>query len=367
MRIAYLATSRVPSTEANAVHVMRMANALAALGHDVQLIAREGEQTLGPPHDYYGTHGFDIVSLEENPLRGIRPWLYAARACRCARAWRADVAYGRDPHSLLCLAKTGIPTGFELHELSEGRRARLEARLLRQPNLRAAVFITAALEGDYLHRHAFLAHVPRIVAADGADEVAPLPPRHGEDLAGGTVGYVGHLYAGRGIELIHELAARMPEVPFEVVGGTPHLVELHRSTTEHLDNLRFVGQVPARDVGRHLSTFQIVLAPYQTGLRTARGGDTSRWMSPLKIFEYMSHGLPIVASDLPALHEVLQHEANALLVEPTDVDAWEAAIRRLRDTPDLRARIGNRARADIAETYSWRRRAQRIVDMLVAP
>jgi glycosyltransferase involved in cell wall biosynthesis len=344
---------------------MRMANAFAALGHDVQLIARRGDMTLGEPHDYYGTSDFQIVTLEQSTLRGIRPWIYAVRALRHARTWQADVAYGRDPHALLCLSRSGVATGFELHELSAGRRARLEGRLLRQRSLRAAVFITTALEGDYLERHGFLAEVPRLVAPDGADEVEPgvMPAR--SDPGRAKVGYVGHLYPGRGIELIHQLAARMPDVAFEVVGGTPHDVEAHRQMARHTKNLHFVGQVAAIEVGGHLATFQIVVAPYQVGLQTARGGDTSRWMSPLKIFEYMSYGLPIVASDLPALREVLHHEQNALLVDPTDVDGWERAVRRLWNTPDLRARIGHQARTEITTTYSWRRRAQRILDALM--
>ena len=349
------------------MHVMRMAHALAALGHEVQLIARRGDPALGSPHAYYGTSGFAIIALKDSALRGLRPWINALRACRRTRAWRSDLAYGRDPHALLCLAKAGIPIGFELHQLADGRRARLEARVLRQRNLRAAVFITAALERDYLEALPFVAGIRRIVAADGADEVDPGEGPAHADPRPAKVGYVGHLYPGRGIELIRELAKRLPHVTFEIVGGTADDIEAHRRASLDVENLRFVGQVRARDVGRHLATYQIVLAPYQVGLQTARGGDTSRWMSPLKIFEYMSHGLPIIASDLPALREVLRQEENAILVDPTDVDAWEAALRRLQATPALRDQIGDRARADIANTYSWRRRAERIVDALAEP
>ncbi len=59
-------------------------------------------------------------------------------------------------------------------------------------------------------------------------------------------------------------------------------------------------------------------------------------MSPLKLFEYMAHGLPIVSSDLPALREVLENESNALLCDPDDIVAWVSAIERLRSSLQLR-------------------------------
>jgi glycosyltransferase involved in cell wall biosynthesis len=79
------------------------------------------------------------------------------------------------------------------------------------------------------------------------------------------------------------------------------------------------------------------------------------------MFEYMSTGKPIISSDLPVLREVLVHEQNALLVPPDDVDAWEAAVRRLQSHPALAARLGERAREDLMQDYTWRSRVEKVL------
>ena len=91
--------------------------------------------------------------------------------------------------------------------------------------------------------------------------------------------------------------------------------------------------------------------------------DTARWMSPLKMFEYMAMGRAIVSSDLPVLREVLGEDC-AILAPPDVESAWIAALRRLEDA-DLRDRLAGAARAR-APDYSWSRRVRTMLDGLVA-
>src|SRR6185369_8029186 len=88
--------------------------------------------------------------------------------------------------------------------------------------------------------------------------------------------------------------------------------------------------------------------------------------SPLKLFDYMAAGAPIVASDLPSLREVLQHERNALLARPGDPDGFADAVRRLLADPDLARRIGQQAREDVRQ-YAWDARAAALLDFLGQP
>jgi glycosyltransferase involved in cell wall biosynthesis len=83
----------------------------------------------------------------------------------------------------------------------------------------------------------------------------------------------------------------------------------------------------------------------------------------LKLFEYMAAGRAIVASDLPAIREVIEHEVQALLVPPGDAGALAGAIRRLADDPALRDRLGRAARARVAD-FTWDRRAERLEALL---
>jgi len=81
----------------------------------------------------------------------------------------------------------------------------------------------------------------------------------------------------------------------------------------------------------------------------------------MKMFEYMAAGLPIVSSDLPVLREVLENGRNALLVSPDDLDAWAKAISLLAANAGLRRRLGEAARADLIEYYTWETRARSVL------
>ena len=86
---------------------------------------------------------------------------------------------------------------------------------------------------------------------------------------------------------------------------------------------------------------------------------STRFTSPLKLFEYLAAGRAIVASDLPSIREILHNEADALLVPPGDASALAGAIRRLLDDPALAARLA-RAAFEAAPQYSWDRRAEKL-------
>jgi len=104
----------------------------------------------------------------------------------------------------------------------------------------------------------------------------------------------------------------------------------------------------------------ILLAPYQNRvtLTTKGKGDISKWMSPLKIFEYMAHAKAIVASDLPVLKEVLCHEVNSLLCPPQDIEAWQNALLELANNSSLRTALGDTARQEFVKRYTWKGRGE---------
>ncbi|MFG2891218.1 glycosyltransferase family 4 protein [Streptomyces sp. NPDC048248] len=373
MRIAYLHSGSIPSVYANGVHVMRMCDALTDAGHDVRLYALRGEMTSEDVHAYYGTRNrFPVRTF---PMRApvlLGSWL---RAWGVRRAIRRDgvpdLLYGRDPHALVA-ARGLAPRIYETHLLWDSRMMRaIERVLLGSRSVRGVVFVSQALADDYAGAFHGLdgADGPALVTAH--DCANPPPPGPAAQLPGRPgalkVGYVGHLYPGRGIEVILGLADRVPEADFHVVGGTASDLAHWRMRADH-PHLHFHGHRPPGSLHPYYRAFDIVLAPYQQQVACAGGvGDISRWVSPMKLFEYMSHGLAVVASDLPVLREVMADDVNCLLVPPADLDAWERAVRRLAAEPALRARLGGEARDQLLTEYTWRRRADRVLTPVTEP
>jgi len=102
------------------------------------------------------------------------------------------------------------------------------------------------------------------------------------------------------------------------------------------------------------------LMPYQKAvLHRQKKRETASYMSPLKAFEYMAAGKPIVASRLKVIGEVLEDRRNALLVPPDSVTEWAGAIQMLKDNEPLSRAIGERAHNDV-QKYSWDERVKKI-------
>ena len=108
-----------------------------------------------------------------------------------------------------------------------------------------------------------------------------------------------------------------------------------------------------------------MIAPYQPVVTLHGGvGDNSQWVCPLKLFDYMAAGKPIICSDHPVIRETVEHELDALICAPTDIAGWATALTRLRDRPDLSSAIARSALDKFTKHYSWEARAARVLDGL---
>jgi glycosyltransferase involved in cell wall biosynthesis len=341
---------------------MKMCQALGKAGHQVTLFGVRGE-IRGDLFARYGVEPVFAVELVARPdIRFAGEAVFAARTARRVRSLPPpDLYYARSFASLALLDRSGVAMVYEVHDLpSTWVQAKAEERFTRRPHFVRLVSISDALRREYLERLPHLGADRVVTCRDGSD----LPPADIEPASLGgrqgalAVGYTGHLYPGRGIEVIVELARQLEQLDFHVVGGEPADVDRWRAKVS-APNLCFHGHVAHAEVGRYLRAFDLVLAPYQRKIAVSGGrGDISRWLSPMKLFEYMAHGKAIVCSDLPVLREILGDGENALLVGPTDVDGWCAAVRRLAAEPDLRRRLGEGAHRDVRKRYTWSARAQ---------
>ena len=366
IRIAYLANSPVPTRAANCVHVMKMCNALAANGCPTTLIAQASRERAGLRGDLFDFFRVKPFGLALIPSSGNFT-LDGVLICRAGLEQGATHFFGRSLAGCYAAALAGMPTALELHLPIRRFDEPLARDLFRQPSFRGLIVITHALKTFYQDRFPELTDRIHVVP-DAADP--PLrdgPPFQLAPLADFRVGYAGHLYAGKGAEIIVQLAERLPKIGFHVLGGYDKDVAHWEAKARGLGNIEFYGFRPQGEVSAFLQQLDVVVAPYLRQVDTFGGGnDIAAWMSPLKLFEYMAHGLPIVSSDLPALREVLENESNALLCDPDDIGAWVSAIEWLRLDDQLRLALARRAREDFALLYTWDKRAQKILGPLLA-
>jgi glycosyltransferase involved in cell wall biosynthesis len=367
VRIAFISPDYFPSRSAESIHVVKMCEALAGHGHQVTLVvpARTPEP-LTPEllASHYGVRlPFPVVKLPYPDTRGVAR-IFGARAALYCRRLGVDLVYGRCLNGVWLCALLGMPVMYEVHtavERARGLSRWMRSRLLRHPRLVRLVVISDALRLHFQESHG----VPpaRILVAREAADAAEAGDAPDVALAGEgmRVGYVGHLYPGKGMEVVVELARGCPWAAFHVVGGEESDIRYWKEQWPGLDNLVFHGFVPHGLTAGYRQACDVLLAPYQSRISDSSGGDISRWMSPMKVFEYMASGKAILASSIPVVEEVLVDGETALLCDPENVEAWRAALLRLRDEPDFRAALGERARAAFLREFTWPKRAEKVL------
>lgn len=372
MKLAYLSASVIPSRLANSIHVMKMCQALAGLNIEVTLFAPNRKVGMEPGVDgiykYYGVEStFSVIYVI------WLNWLGREYLSGLFSAWRTfiggyDIAFARCIPSAFFVALFKVPVIFEYHQpiSDSGRLSKLNEylfrRLIRRKSFLGFVAITHALQRHLIECYPEL-QGKILVAPDGSD-LFPLQVDAFallNDRARIQVGYVGQLYSGKGMEVVSKLCHLAPFADFHVVGGLQPDIEKWKAEIK-AENITFHGYVPHAQTPGYIAAFDVLLLPNQNKVTWHKaGGDIGQWTSPLKMFEYMSAGKPIVSSDLPVLREVLQDDVNALLCPPEDFAAWVNALKRLED-PSLRERLGGQALADFTRNYTWKRRAQIIME-----
>jgi len=105
--------------------------------------------------------------------------------------------------------------------------------------------------------------------------------------------------------------------------------------------------------------------PYQKSVSIGiKGVDTSKWMSPMKLFEYLSVGVPIISSNISVLKEVLVDRENCVLVEPDDLSAWSAALENIISNSELEEKLGLNAYNLYKDKYTWKHRAKGMLGLI---
>jgi glycosyltransferase involved in cell wall biosynthesis len=378
MKIACIATSRIPSSTANSIQVMKACNALAQLGHAVHLLVPEHESAPSQPSwqelqsiyglgkDFGGKPTFMVEWLKAHPK--LKRYDFSLRAVNRACSLQADIAYVWPLQAGVFALLRRLPVILELHGEPEGRLGPAVFRIfLRLSGKKRLLPITRAL-ADYLERiYQRLFPLDQVVIAPNGVELErydDLPPardaRHMLGLPEGvTAGYTGHLYPGRGMGLLVELARRYIQVQFLWVGGRSEDVTRWQAHLEDQDirNVTLTGFVENSRLPLYQAAMDILLMPYERVIEGSSGGNSADFCSPMKMFEYMACGRAIISSDLPVIREVLT-ESNAVLVPPEDETAWSAALGALIDDPLRREVLGSTAREAVT-AYTWQSRARK--------
>ncbi|MCA8959686.1 MAG: glycosyltransferase family 4 protein [Planctomycetes bacterium] len=162
------------------------------------------------------------------------------------------------------------------------------------------------------------------------------------------------------LDCFETLRARERDVALLLVGDGPERERLEARVRdpELRGRVHFTGAVDRDTVAGLCRAADIAIAPYPELEHF--------YFSPLKLFEFMAMGLPVVSTRTGQIGDLIQHEESGLLAAPGRVDQLVASVERLLEDPRLRARLGDTAREWILERATWRHRVADILDRVRA-
>jgi glycosyltransferase involved in cell wall biosynthesis len=386
MKLVYLADTQIPSRATNGMQIVRMCAAFASCGVDVTLVHphRFGNEPEGLDDDLWSFYGvrksFRVVTLPSPLTQSLSQRRLFARAARglplsAFVVWRSRP--GAAPFAFYCRSLLGVWLAIRAR-LLWGSRSSCRGILLElhdAPSTEQAWDLVRRVNGVVTNSDALREHVSgrvnglmssMITARNGFDpqqfralsEAARRATRARLALDDATtvVGYTGRVNVEKGVPTILEAAAFLQGRPirFLLVGK----VYDHIATrAAELPSVMLTGFVPPSEVSAWLAAMDILVMP--TSARISYAAFTC----PLKLFEYMASGRPVLCSDLPVLREVVTDEKNALLFRADDAHSLASGIERLRTDAQLADSLARAAASDVAR-YTWEKRATRILDFI---
>jgi glycosyltransferase involved in cell wall biosynthesis len=396
-KLIYIANARLPTEKAHGFQIVKMCEAFVQNGVQVVLMhpfrhqpdALEGQSIF----EYYNLprifevrtlFNLDIVRFEKlipkiiaTSVFFIHAMLWGLYAALKARTVGADLYYTREIAVAYWLVRLKLPTIYEAHAVPKRAQKMLLAQLASQRKLILVAVLTSFIKERFV-KLGFPAEKV-VVHPDGADLslFAGLPSKQKcRELLGlpqhrPIIGYIGRfrtLNLEKGIPELVQAAANLPSIngeeplvvcvggPIDAVPGYLKLAQTY-GVPEH--RLQFVDRVPNREIPFWIRSFDVAVAPFPNSEHYAY------FMSPLKLFEYMAAGAPILTTDLPSIREVLKHGETGWLVEPGNPQELSNGISHLLSNLLLTNAIASKAQM-AAYKFSWRQRVSGMLNQVAA-
>lgn len=375
-RLIYIANIRLPTEKAHGIQIMKTCEALVNEGVGVELIVPNRRNPLdGNPFSFYEVeqrfkfHRVQCVDFLAVPFFKKAGFLLESLSfCFAAKQYvsnhSADVYYTRDLIIAFFLSRLYKTVFYEIHTLP-ARATFFHRRAWKWA--KGIIVISDGLKTELMGRG-----VPEnkiLVARDAVDlkqfkifeSKEECRKKLGLSADKKIVVYTGHLYEWKGASILAEAAKFSPKdsnIEVYIVGGTPEDTEAFRKKYGNVDRLHIVGWRPHQEMPFWHSAADILVVP-----TSAKGKIGAVYTSPMKLFEYMMSQRPIVASNIPSLHEVLD-DTNAFFFKPDDPVSLAETIKKVVvNYPEAEAKA-EKAYEEVVEKYSWMKRTELIKNFI---
>ena len=368
MRIAYVTVDPgipVFGTKGASVHIQEVVRELIRRGHDVTVHTTRAGRDI--PDDLAGLEVIETrIDADDPGARERAQQEVSARIAARIIADGADLVYERYSLFSTALAEVTDATGaagvLEVNAplIEEQRTHRVlvdeEAAgnaLARQVAAATATIAVSDPVRDWVRERTGSDRVHTVPNGVSITRIVPRP----EEIGDPVVTFVGTLKPWHGVaDLLAAAALAKRPWKLRIIGDGPERAALEEQAAGLGIEVDFRGAVAPADMPGQLAGSAIGVAPYPD-----LGGEQQQYFSPLKVYEYLAAGLPVVASAVGQLPQILGELGT--LVPPSDPAALATAIDTLAADPVLRGKLGWRGRMQAEEKHSWAGAVDRILDL----
>lgn len=347
--MVYLGRSRLHLSRANLIQMLRTIAGFEREGWRIRLV-------LPPwPGNCDVSRRIDDIGIQERlditASRLIAPrWKFWPYVLWNRQRLKGHTIYTRVSRISLALARYGIEHHLEIHDVQGLKNKGLLERIINQhrSGVLKWIFPISQAAGKELLSAGALSDYVRVIPC-GVDVAAyeNIHPFNATCLDHPRIVHIGKLGPARGLSIFEALAS----------DADAEITLIGKQETPPKGNVRVIAFVPPRDVPQWYSECDVTLLPYQPEHYIIDS------FSPLKLFEAMAAGRPIIASDHPTIREILRNEETALLVAPNDTEAWRSALKRLKNDRNLAIALAKNAKKEAAQ-YDYRYRARAIAETI---
>ena len=368
MRIAYVTVDPgipVFGTKGASVHIQEVVRELLRRGHDVTVHTTRAGRDI--PDDLVGLKVIETrIEADDPAARERAQQEVSARIAARIIADGADLVYERYSLFSTALAEVTDATGavgvLEVNAplIEEQRTHRVlvdeEAAgnaLARQVAAATATIAVSDPVRDWVRERTGSESVHTVPNGVSITRIVPRP----EEIGDPVVTFVGTLKPWHGVaDLLAAAALAKRPWKLRIIGDGPERAALEEQAAGLGIEVDFRGAVAPADMPGQLAGSAIGVAPYPD-----LGGEQQQYFSPLKVYEYLAAGLPVVASAVGQLPQILGELGT--LVPPSGPAALAAAIDDLAADPVLRGELGWRGRVQAEEKHSWAGAVDHILDL----
>lgn len=380
MRILY--HHRTLGDGAEGIHIQSIVNGLKQLGHEVKVISLVGENTQFRKAQDAKESKWDWVrSKIPGPIYELAEIVYNIKGKRMLQKaiddFKPDLIYDRYAHfsfaALWAAKKNRLPLILEVNSPYSIQKRLWEKVYF--PKL--SEYGERKIFNSAPHIIVVSSPLKKIVMDYGvpAERITVLP--NGTDperfnpniddrdlreklgLTGKTVlGFVGILRRWHNIdkliEVLEELELPKLNAVMLFIGDGPsyqELVEFNKQKGNQ-EWIRFLGRIPHAEIQQYIAMMDIAISPHATP-----------YSSPMKILEYMAMEKAILAPDMENIRDILEDGRTALLFKPDDAQSLKEKLLQLINTPELRQQLGQNARQDVIEKFTWLGNARKTAEI----